>query len=290
MSLGIAFKGAEGIVLAADSRVTLPAVIDLPGAPAGQPQKALLPATFDNATKMLHIGCQTHIGAVTFGTGAIGGAQPRTAVSFMPEFEDEILHSNPKQFGPVRLSVEQFAKKLGSFFLAQWTKAKMPNPAPAHEVMIFFVGGYDEGDAYGKVFQVEVPNKPDPIEVAPGIFGATWGGQRTFVDRLMGFDPEIIKHIYDSLQIPAAQQNAPALAQDLKNKLALPIPWQFLPLQDCIDFCIFFIRTTIELQRLLVTLRGVGGEIDIATITRADGFRAVQLKQLRGETVFAQRS
>jgi hypothetical protein len=43
MSLGIAFKGAEGIVLAADSRVTLTSLMDIPGSN----QKAILPSTFD---------------------------------------------------------------------------------------------------------------------------------------------------------------------------------------------------------------------------------------------------
>lgn len=47
MSLGIAFKGPEGIVLAADSRVTL--MTQLAG------QNILLPATYDNATKMLSV-------------------------------------------------------------------------------------------------------------------------------------------------------------------------------------------------------------------------------------------
>jgi len=68
----------------------------------------------------------------------------------------------------------------------------------------------------------------------------------------MGFDPEISTHVYDILKIPAAEQNHVQLNEDLKKKLALPIPWQFLPLQDCIDLCVFLIRTTIQLQRLLV--------------------------------------
>lgn len=47
MSLGIAFKGPEGLVLAADSRVTLNASRTV-GA-----QTLIIPATFDYATKLL---------------------------------------------------------------------------------------------------------------------------------------------------------------------------------------------------------------------------------------------
>jgi hypothetical protein len=283
MSLGIAFKGAEGIVLAADSRVTLNNVVDIPGAAGQAVQKALIPATFDNATKVLSVKGQTHIGAVTYGMGTIGQPAPRTAASFMPEFEDELC-KNKKG----RVSVKEFAKKLGEFFTAQWTAAKMPNPVPVGNEMIFLVGGFDEGAPHGRVFTVSVPNAPDPVEFAVNDFGAVWGGQRQFVDRLLtGFDPGIHPHIYDALNIAAAQRNPAALTTELTKKLALPIPWQFLPLQDCIDLCVFLIRTTIDLQQLLVTQRGVGGAIDVATITRVDGFKIVQAKILTAKNHLA---
>ena len=47
-------------------------------------------ATFDNATKLINSKSQRHIAAVTFGTGAIGQKEPRTAASFMPEFDAKL--------------------------------------------------------------------------------------------------------------------------------------------------------------------------------------------------------
>jgi len=283
MSLGIAFKGAEGVVLAADSRVTLNNVVDIPGAVPGAVQKALIPATFDSATKLLNVKSQTHVGAVTFGTASIGQAAPRTVASFLPEFEDELSKAKKG-----RLSVENFANKLGEFFTAQWATAKMPTPAAPGNEMIFLVGGYDEGAPHGRVFTVSVPNAPKAVEFAANDFGATWGGQRQFVDRLLtGFDPGISQHIYDALNIAANQRQPAILNQELTKKLALPIPWQFLPLQDCIDLCIFLIRTTIQVQQWVVALRGVGGAIDVATITRTGGFKIVQVKELKGDDMFA---
>ncbi len=63
MSLGIAFKGPEGIVLAADSRVTLTA--------QNAQTNTRLPAYFDNATKLLKVGGQEYVGAVTYGVGEV---------------------------------------------------------------------------------------------------------------------------------------------------------------------------------------------------------------------------
>jgi hypothetical protein len=279
VSLGIVFKGAEGIVLAADSRVTLTSMLPTPV----PNQQLLIPITFDNATKLLSVKSQTHVGAVTFGAGSIGQMAPRTAASFMPEFEDDLADkSKGKPKG--KLSVEEFATALGVFFNEQWTKAKMPNPPPPGNEMVFLVGGYDVGAAYGRIFTVSVPNAAKPVEFAANEFGATWGGQRELTDRLLqGFDPNLAGHIQDILKTPPGEKQRIDLEVALRTRLQLPIPWQFLPLQDCVDLCILLIRTTIQLQQWMVSIRGVGGAIDVATITRTDGFKAIQIKELRGE-------
>jgi len=65
MSLGIAFKGPEGIVLAADSRVTLMAIAQQQGpqvAPTGPALQVQIPVTYDNATKLLRVQGQDHVG------------------------------------------------------------------------------------------------------------------------------------------------------------------------------------------------------------------------------------
>jgi hypothetical protein len=243
-----------------------------------------LPSTFDNATKLLSVASQKYIGAVTFGAGAIGQQAPRTAASFMPEFEEELAkHAAKNQKS--RMSVHDFAEKLGEFFFGQWTKEKMPNPAPPGMEMVFLVGGYDEKEAYGRMFSLTIPSAPKPLEQSPNQFGATWGGQRELVDRLMqGFDPSLPAQVLSILQPGAPVQPNPNLEAEFKKRFQLPIPWQFLPLQDCVDLCIFLVRTTIELQKWLVAVRGVGGAIDVATITRTDGFKAIQIKEVRGDT------
>ena len=122
MSLGIAFKGTEGIVLAADSRVTLMATLPnlAPKNPTEPQQVYIVPATFDNASKLLRVKGQDFVGAVTFGAGSIGAGQPRTASSYLPEFESELSNQS-------RLTVEDFARKLADFFLRQWKANKMPS-------------------------------------------------------------------------------------------------------------------------------------------------------------------
>jgi hypothetical protein len=52
-----------------------------------------------------------------------------------------------------------------------------------------------------------------------------------------------------------------------------------------VDLSIFLVRTTISLQKWLVGVRGVGGAVDVVTITRTDGIKEVQIKRLVGEEI-----
>jgi hypothetical protein len=115
-----------------------------------------------------------------------------------------------------------------------------------------------------------------------------WGGQAQIAVRLLnGFDPATPQLVRDFLHVPLqqGQQAQPdPLEVELRTKLGAKIPWQFLPLQDCIDLSIFVLRATITLQKWTVDVRGVGGAIDLATITRTtEGFRYVQQKHVAGE-------
>ena len=274
MSLGVVFKSAEGIVLAADSRVTLTAARNQG---QGGPTE-IVPAFYDNATKLLRVNGQTHVGVVTYGLGALGTAAPRTAHSFMPEFEAALYED---EVG--RLTVEDFAKRLSSFFVEQW-QANMPTGYNGPD-LAFLIGGYNKDEAYGRVYEVFIPNRPDPLERHPGAeFGVTWGGQREYVDRLIrGFDDSLPTQTQTFQKLSDDERQH--LFQEIAKTSQLPIPFQFLPLQDCVDLTIFLIRMTITLQKWLVGIRGVGGAIDVATITRTEGYSTIQQKEIRGEEV-----
>jgi len=262
MSLGMVVKGPEGLVLAAESRVTLTAT---------PPQGPAIQVNFDNATKLLSFAdVHSYVGAVTYGLAAIG---LRTAYSFMPEFEANLPNN--------RLSIGDFARRLSEFFIGQWQTA-MPQEYQGPN-MTFVVAGFNEGEPYGRVFVFDIPGNPNAVEhhSGPNEFGITWGGQRQFVDRLIsGYDGMLIPVLAQelNLQPPQVQQMVQVL-----QRLQMQIPLQAMPLQDCVDLAVFFLRTTIYAQRLTVGIRGCGGAIDVAVITRREGIKFIQKKEIRGE-------
>ena len=266
MSLGVIIKGPEGVVLAADSRVTLE---------AQKKDGPTIPINYDNATKLLAFSePHDYIGCVTYGVAVIG---QRTAHSFVPEFEQQVLAKKEK-----RLTVEEYSNQLSDFFSQRWKEAMPSGHARAN--MTFVVGGYDPDTAYGKVFLFEIPGQPTPKPRHPhdNDFGITWGGQLQVASRLIhGFDPDLLRILRQLLNLD--DKKIDQLHGALKNDLQFPIPYAVLPLQDCVDLAIFLIRTTMIAQRLAIGIRGVGGPIDVAIITRTNGLQYVQQKLIRGE-------
>lgn len=198
-----------------------------------------------------------------------------TAASFIPEFEATLPDES--------IAIAEFSSRLGDFFRALW-RADPPSAAPG-EAMSFLVAGFDPGDAYARVFQLDIPNTVTPIEqfLSPHQppFGARWGGQRKIVERLLGgFDPLLPEMVRKRLNLDPKQMDE---LRDAVSVLGLPVPWEAMALQDCIDLAIFGIRSTISAQALSVEVRGCGGPIDVAVITRRDGLRFVQRKKLVGD-------
>lgn len=238
---------------------------------AAGPQSVLV--NYDNATKLFSLGAEhSYVGVVTYGLGTMGS---RSAFSFIPEFGNSLPEGQ-------RLPVGEFAGRMAEFYLEQWRRT-MPSDFSGPG-MTFIVAGFNEGEPYGRLFLFEIPGQPIPSERNPdqdgeAQFGITWGGQREFVDRLLrGYDTRVL----DILRRELAPEAVAQIEREF-DRMGMNLPLGIMPLQDCIDTAILFLRTTIDAQRLTLGVRGCGGAIDIATITRPEGFRFVQQKRIRGE-------
>jgi len=270
MSLGIVIKGTEGIVLAAESRITLGAQLITPN---GTQQ---VPVYYDNATKLMSFSKpNTTVAVVTYGQAVIGEKNPRSAASFIPEFEAGL----PEE----RLQIFDFAKHISDFYLKQW-RSNMPTDDKIGNMpnMTFVVAGYNQNEIYGKVYLIEIPRAPEPQEKNVGNdFGMTFGGQHEIVSRIMmGYDNKLPDILQKGLNLSPEQTMK---FREIIRQFQLAIPLQVLALQDEIDLACFFIRTTMNAQRLSIGIRGVGGDIDVAVIKRNMDVEFVQRKRIHGE-------
>lgn len=131
VTLALAIKVKEGIVLAADSR-----------------QNSSSPS--NDAVKILTFSHQhRYVAALISGTAVVSPSDPRTPDQLMPEIETG--------FGQQRLSIEQYAEHVHSFFLKhfqqEWHKLRRIIPLqqiPPSDTTLIVVG-FNEYESEGKV-------------------------------------------------------------------------------------------------------------------------------------------
>jgi len=149
------------------------------------------------------------------------------------------------------------------------------------------VAGFNH-DGSHQVFACNIPGevskKRDSKEKGKE-FGASWIGQTDVTSRIvLGWDGRMFA-------LPFVQEASKNLGEEQIGKqlrgLEYQISWGTMTLQDAIDFCTLAIRTTEAIQRFSDgvamdpgDIPGVGGDVDVAIITRDKGFTWIKKKNL----------
>ncbi|MGZ4864225.1 MAG: hypothetical protein ACXVIL_06255 [Halobacteriota archaeon] len=251
MSLVVAVKTQEGLVLAVDSRVVI-APVDMEGV-------AQAPGTYDNLTTNLFSFKPPHnfIGVVSYGQPILGN---RAVSGYFAEFNEYLSEQRPE-----RLSVYDFASELSQFFTTKWDASQTP---PLGGQLSFLVAGYDEKEVTGQVYGVRIPENIEPVELMEGLpFGILPDGEARIIGRILaGYDITLSDIVNKSV------------TEKQKLELRLPIPYDLLSLRAAVDLAIALIRATIDLQNLAVIPHTCGGPIDACTITSTEGINCYQRK------------
>jgi hypothetical protein len=245
VSLIVAVKCREGVALATDSRVV-----------ASHPQLGRSYFTWDGEHKLWDFAPpHGHVGILLVG----GTTMERPLEELRADFE--------RALPPRRLSTKEYAERLNVFF--------HDHPRP----MLAAVCGVDE-DGTARVWIVNTLEGGPPVEHLVGVNGIAWGGQREFVDRvLLGYDPRMIAALADELEV--AQEHREAFGRELAAGFEMPIDIDSLTLQRAAELAWFLVEMTVMLHYFVAGdgPRGVGGPVDTATITAADGLQWRQRKK-----------
>jgi 20S proteasome alpha/beta subunit len=262
MTLAIGIVCGDGVVVAADSRTT-----------AGTTPMRVLS---DFTHKVVIID---RVAVATSGWAFLLG---RNIAGHLAAFAQRHQGAN---LGPMELATRLAAefKELFDQHIASGADAPPPDGT---DVLSFLVAGY-EADGHGTLLEALVPSSAvvpqcDPVTHT----GASWRGQTDVLSRIMhGVDLDCLRQAARGAGKEQELGELDALWPDLRYVVPLPL----LNLQDAIDFAVFAIRTTIDVQRLTLakgqqgSWPGVGGPIDIAAVTRLDGARWIQRAELVGE-------
>lgn len=277
MSIAVLIGVHDGLVLAADSASTL--VVS--AAPGGQHYAANV---YDNANKIFNLVKGQPLGCVTYGSGSIGNASIATLIK---DFRKELSVNNPAdnkyKFDIDDYTMEEVAKHLSTFLNEELQKLI---PAERSKITTgFLIGGYSSGpDRLGESWGLNIIEgviKDEPKKLRENDqSGMNWGGQSEVIQRIvLGFGSDIFQILGDLMQPPVPGEKLQESLQPLlSTRLQAPLVFAPMPIQDAIDLARFLVHSAIMFSRFLPGAQSVGGPIEIAAITKHEGFKWISRK------------
>jgi len=107
--------------------------------------------------------------------------------------------------------------------------------------------------------------------------GVSWSGEPEAINRLLaGYSPQLWPILKNSLNL--ADANLVGLKSQIDPQLQVPLVFPAMPLQDAIDLAEFLVQLTISFSRFKPGAPTVGGPIELAAISKHEGFRWIKRK------------
>jgi hypothetical protein len=281
VTIGISIKVNDGLVLAADSASTLSFVND-----KGESQIANV---YNNANKVFNLRKGSPIGAITWGAGNIGVSSISTLAKDFRRLLTVGDTAHQWSLNPEQYTVREVADRFKQFFFDE-------KYAPAFEKLAegkrpplgFLVGGYSTGAETAEEYRITIDQQgvctgPTPINagVTPGL---TWYGQPEAIHRVVnGFSMGLFDVLKPHLKL--TDEQVQSAQQLLLTEVGGPLVIDSMPFQDAIDLAEFLAHVSIQWSRFMPGSSTVGGPIEIAAISKHEGFKWVRRKHYYTESL-----
>jgi hypothetical protein len=257
----VAIKSPEGIVLAADSILTLVGERD---AETGEVEVMDL---YQHSNKIHQIG-NYPIGIITAGAAGSGA---RSIQSYITEFSNELIQQ--KDDHGVGEVASLLYERLSSVFGEE---------EEITEGTDIICAGYSPGENIPDVYRIVIPQR-EPERYFYGPEGHFYHlvpigyGEQWIYRWYFGY-AQMLPEILGNRNVD--EETRAQVIEDLQRE-RLPIPIQAMPLQEVVDLAVFLINLAIGSSRFCLGASVCGGEIDVAAITRRGSFQPLRMKQLR---------
>jgi 20S proteasome alpha/beta subunit len=257
MTVLVSVKINDGLVMAADSASSFASGL-----------------IYHHAQKIVNLKKGLPIGAMVTGAGGIGNESIDTLLKDLRRrFSGKDLAHSDWTLDPTACTVGQVALRVREFLFEEksrphradvWTKVR--------------ICGYSAGRPLAEVWEVQLQGADcgPPTQVqAEHEFGPRWDGEYEALDRLVfglgtRFNEISMKH---GLTMAQAAEARDKLAPELYELLFL----EAMPIQDAVDLARFLVQTTIGFVKFSVgRAKTVGGPIEIAAITKHEGFKWIE--------------
>ncbi len=271
MTIAISIKVDEGLVLVADSASTL-TLRDASGNPC-------YGNVYNNARKLFRLHDNLPVGALTWGANNIGRASIKMlAKDFRVAISDS---TSPFFIDQNNYTIEMISENLKTFIYDNhYQPVFTTRPWPDFGLL---VAGYSYGKSMGEVWMFDVDKNNGTcsscttLKARDATGGIDWYGMPTSLHRLiMGLDPDLHSIL---VQGGVDQDVATTLVTTCESILKVTVAYDSMAIQDAIDLGVFLAETAKRFTRFcLGRYDSVGGPIEVAVITRYEGFKWVRRK------------
>jgi hypothetical protein len=236
--------------------------------------------SYDNANKIFNLYKGLPIGAMTCGAGNLGAA----SISTLSKDLRRLLNGEDSIHASWAIDKAAYTMK----DIADKTHAFISDAAKAADTdvwLTYWVFGYSAGRPLPEVWRIAFNGRDYP---APTLlqsetqFGPRWAGEEEALDRLiLGRTASILDSaVKKGVEHQAALDLISKMGPDLYESLVMPA----MPIQDAIDLARYLVETTTGFAKFSIArAKTVGGPVEIAAITKHEGFRWVARKHFYSE-------
>ncbi len=267
MTVAVAFNAAEGVILGADSAITL------------NDEEGRVLKTYENAVKLFQLGDKP-IGIATYGIGSIGN---RIVGTYVREFE----RRDPGNVVTRDASMPEVVEQLRNFFHQQYLSMVVPElekrskkkfadiPEGDRPLLGMAVGGFSSGAYLSEVWNIAIPNHQAPnsavLMTGQGDYRPSWYALCDPIVRYhMGYDSATLN---DLLGWFAKARGTPLTPQEETDIMTVlrqheyQIPFGAIPLSEAIAYVKFLVEMVINHYRFAVGAPIVGGRIQLGLVS-----------------------
>jgi len=262
MTIAISVKVNDGIVLCSDSALTLS-------------NQGNIIKVHNNANKICNLFKGVPLGFMTWGSGAIGTASTATLAK---DLRAKLMSSDPQwAVDPKSYSVKDIAEKADRFFRGAHQSEYGALPPPDQPFMGFVVCGYSTGASMPETWVDYLPTEPAP-KIVQGLddVGVAWWGEIEPITRLMfGHGTRVVETL---VQLGLSEPDANVARQKMQIAMEVSFVQAPMPIQDAIDVSEFLALVAAQWARFKEGHATVGGPVEIAAITKHEGFKWIKRK------------
>lgn len=261
MTIAINAKIHEGVVLASDSATTL------------MDQNGRVLNVYEHANKIFNLYKGLPIGVITYGLGNIGHASIATlAKDFRKDLKTKL---NPENY-----DLEDIATEFGEYINEKYNEIFEKTEVDKRPILGFVIAGYSSKKDLPEEYQLIYPKITTPQSLRPPEeVGLSWNGEIEPLTRLiLGHGSHLQQTISRSINLFKGKNEAGEFIKRLKMDSQVSVISPGMPLQDVIYLAEYLVETAIKFAKFRPGAQTVGGPIEIAVISKHEGFRWIKRK------------